>query len=115
MRYQGLPWWLSSKESVCDAVDQGLIPGLGRSSGEGNGTPLQYSCLENPMDREACRILQSHKESDPTEATEHTAKMRYQVKKRTMFVKTGEKAILVVKWQRTGLKHALPVCGQQKL
>ena len=33
--------------------DPGLIPGWGRSSGEGNGTPLQYSCLENPMDREA--------------------------------------------------------------
>ena len=53
MRYQGLPWWLSSKESVCDAVDQGLIPGLGRSYGEGNGDPLQYSCLENPMGRRA--------------------------------------------------------------
>ena len=35
--------------------DQGLIPGLGRSSGEGNGNPLQYSCLENPTDREAWR------------------------------------------------------------
>ena len=40
------------KESACDAGDQGSIPGLG-SSGEGNGNPLQYSCLENPMDREA--------------------------------------------------------------
>ena len=36
-----------------DARDVSLIPGLGRSSGEGNGNPLQYSCLENPMDREA--------------------------------------------------------------
>ena len=34
-------------------VDPGLIPGLGRSSGEGSGNPLQYSCLENPMDRGA--------------------------------------------------------------
>ena len=41
------------KESACNAGDLGLIPGLGRSSGEGNGNPLQYSCLENPMDREA--------------------------------------------------------------
>ena len=39
------------KESACDAGDPGLIPGSGRSSGEGNGNPLQYSCLENPMDR----------------------------------------------------------------
>ena len=43
------------KESACDAGDQGLIPGLGSPSGEGNGNPLQYSCLENSMDREAWR------------------------------------------------------------
>ena len=36
-----------------DTGDAGLIPGLGRSPGEGNGNPLQYSCLENPLDREA--------------------------------------------------------------
>ena len=36
--------------SVCDAGDPGSIPGLGRFPGEGNGNPLQYSCLENPMD-----------------------------------------------------------------
>ena len=41
------------KESACNAGDLGLIPGLGRSSGEGNDNPLQYSCLENPMDRGA--------------------------------------------------------------
>ena len=41
------------KESACSAGDPGLIPGLGRSPREGNGTPLQYSCLENPMDRGA--------------------------------------------------------------
>ena len=41
------------KDSACSAGDLGLIPGWGRSSGEGNGYPLQYSCLENPMDREA--------------------------------------------------------------
>ena len=38
------------KESACNARDLGLIPGLGRFPGEGNGNPLQYSCLENPMD-----------------------------------------------------------------
>ena len=40
-----------SKESTCDVGDLGSIPGLGRSPGEGNGNPLQYSCLENPIDR----------------------------------------------------------------
>ena len=39
-----------------DIKDVGLIPGLGRSPGEGNGKPLQYSCLENPMDRGAWRL-----------------------------------------------------------
>ena len=39
------------KASACSVVDLGSIPGLGRSPGEGNGNPLQYSCLENPMDR----------------------------------------------------------------
>ena len=47
----GLPWWLSSKESACSAGDMGSMPGSGRSPGDGNGYPLQYSCLENPMDR----------------------------------------------------------------
>ena len=41
------------KESVRSAADPGLISGLGRSSGEGNDNPLQYSCLENPVDRGA--------------------------------------------------------------
>ena len=41
------------KASVSNAGNPGSIPGLGRSSGEGNGNPLQYSFLENPMDREA--------------------------------------------------------------
>ena len=40
-------------KSACNAGDPGLIPGLGRSPGEGNGNPLQYACLENPMDRGA--------------------------------------------------------------
>ena len=43
--------WLSGKESTCHAGDAGAVPGLGRSPGEGNGNPLQYSCLGNPMDR----------------------------------------------------------------
>ena len=43
------------KESACNAGDLSSIPGLGRSPGEGNGNPLQYSCLENPKDRGAWR------------------------------------------------------------
>ena len=47
----GFPCSSVSKESVCNAGDPGSIPGSGRSPGEENGNPLQYSCLENPMDR----------------------------------------------------------------
>ena len=43
----------NGKESACEAGDQGSVPGLESSSGEGNGNPLQYSCLENSMDRGA--------------------------------------------------------------
>jgi len=46
-----------SKESVCNAGVIGSIPGLGRSSGEGKGNPLQYSCLENLMDRGAWQAI----------------------------------------------------------
>ncbi|XDC64506.1 hypothetical protein R6Z07M_015688 [Ovis aries] len=50
---QGFPCRSAGKASACNAGEPGSIPGLGRSSGEGNGNPLQYSCLENPMDRGA--------------------------------------------------------------
>ena len=50
---QGFPNSSVDKESACSAEDLGSIPGLGRSPGEGNDNPLQYSCLENPGDRGA--------------------------------------------------------------
>ena len=52
----GFPWWLSGKECASNAgaaEHAGLIPGLGRSHGEGNGNPLQYSCLQNSKNRGA--------------------------------------------------------------
>ena len=51
--YQDFPGNLDGKESTCNAGDPGLIPGWGRSPGEGNDNPLQYSCLGNPLDRGA--------------------------------------------------------------
>ena len=57
-----------------DIRDLGSIPGWRRSPGGEYGNPFQYSCLENPMDREAWQaIVIGHKESDMTEATEHAA------------------------------------------
>ena len=74
------PGGSDGKVSVCNAGELGSIPGSGRFPGEGNGNPLQYSCLENPMDGGAwCRLLSmgsepgagycpwGHKESDMTE------------------------------------------------
>ena len=49
----GFPDGSDGKESACNAGDQSSVPGSGRSPGEGNGNPVQYSCLENPMDRGA--------------------------------------------------------------
>ena len=50
---QDFPGGSDGKASVYNAGDPGSIPGLGRSPGERNGNPLQYYCLENPMDRES--------------------------------------------------------------
>ena len=59
---------LRGKESACNAGDLGLIAGWGRSPGEGDGNPLQCSCLENPMDRVAWQtsVHGVTKESDST-------------------------------------------------
>ena len=67
-RNVGFPGGSDSKESTCSGGDWGLISGSGRSPGEGNGNPLQCSCLENFMDREPGRLQSlGHKESDKTE------------------------------------------------
>ena len=57
LQYCGLPCSSDGKESASSSGDSGLIPGLGKSPGEGNGYPLQYSCLENPMDSGARRVI----------------------------------------------------------
>ena len=55
-RKQGASLWLRCKESACNAGDPGLMPGLERFPREGNGNPLQSSCLENSMDEETGRL-----------------------------------------------------------
>ena len=52
----GFPGGSDDKESACSAGDLGMIPGLGRSPGEGSGNPFQYFCLKNSMDRGAHRL-----------------------------------------------------------
>ena len=75
-RTQGLPQWLSGKESACSAGDKGdvgSIPGSGRCPGDGNGYPLQYSCLESGMDRGTWQdtVHVVAKSWDMTETAEH--------------------------------------------
>ena len=66
--FLGFPGGTDGKESTCNAGDLDLTPGLGRSPGEGKGYPLQYSCLENPMDRRAWwAVVHRVTESDRTE------------------------------------------------
>ena len=55
--FRDFPRGSNAKESACNAGDPDMIPGSGRSPGEGNGNPLQYSCLENSMDREAWQAI----------------------------------------------------------
>ena len=67
---KGFPGGSDGKESACGAGDLGLIPGSGRSPGGGHGNPLQYPCLQNPMDRGAWQATVSPwglKELDTTE------------------------------------------------
>ena len=64
----GFPGSSDGKESACNAGHLGSIPGLGRSPGEGHGNPIQYSSLENPMERSlADNRPRGHKESDTTD------------------------------------------------
>ena len=72
VRLLGFPGGSDGKESTRNAGDLGSIPGLGRSPGGGHGYRLQYSCLENPMDRGAWQATvhrQGRTESDTTEVT----------------------------------------------
>ena len=66
----GFPSGSDGKESACNTGDLGLIPGPGRSPGGGQGNPLQYSCLENPLDRGAWRATVHGLEKSWTQLSE---------------------------------------------
>ena len=67
---RGFPGGSDGKESACNAGDPGFVPRSGRSPGVENGNPLQYSCLENPMDRGAWQAtVYTVAEPDVTEVT----------------------------------------------
>ena len=74
IRQEGFCGGSDGKEFACNAREPGLIPGSGRSPGAGDENPLQYSNVENPMDRGAWRGCRpwGHTESDTTEWLTHT-------------------------------------------
>ena len=79
-----------SKESACNVGDWDLIPRSGRIPGGGNGNPLQYSCLENPMDRGTWQAtVHGVTESDMTEQLTHTHKLLLSDPKPLNFLKFG--------------------------
>ena len=67
---RGFPGGSDGKESASDAGDPGLIPGLGRSPGEGNGNQLQFSCLKNSMDRGAWQATVHGVTKSPTQLSD---------------------------------------------
>ena len=69
------PGGSEDKASAWNAGDAGSVPGLGRSSGEGNGNPLQYSCLENPMDRGAWQATVYRVAKSPTRLSDFTSSL----------------------------------------
>ena len=75
----GFPRWLSGKESACQFRRSRSVPGLERAPGEGNGNPLQYSCLGYPMDREAwsATVHGVAKESDVTQQLNNNTMLNY--------------------------------------
>ena len=93
----GLPWWVSGKESPCKAGDAHTILRSGRSAGEGNGNPLQYSCLEIPWTEKSDelqfmgsqksqlsktakkRIRQLTKQSDKAKESDLTTKQQHAI------------------------------------
>ena len=70
--FMGFPGSSDGKESAHSAGDLGSIPEIGRSPGKGNGYPLQYSCLENPMDRGACWATVQGVAKDQTQLSDYS-------------------------------------------
>ena len=81
------PGGSDGKASACNVGDLSSIPGLGRSPGEGNGNPLQYSCLENPQgQRSLAGYSRGHKELDTKVRPTFTVKKKISLKNHTAFM-----------------------------
>ena len=93
-------------------VDLGSIPGSGRSSGEGNGTPLQYSCLENPMDGGAWWAAVHEVEKSRTRLSDFTFTLHFPASEKEM---ATHSSVLAWRIPGTGQPGGLPSMGSQRV
>ena len=104
----GLPWWLSGKESTCQCRTCGLMPLSGSFPVEGNGNPLQFSCLENPMNRGAWQaaIHGVAKKSDVTYRLKQQKLMTENLAEEFVSLES-QKLLVLPTWKETWRKHLL--------
>ena len=110
--YLGFPGSSVGKESACNAGDQGLIPGLGRSPGEGNGYPLQYSCLENSMDRGAWKAAVHGVAEGWTRLSDFTFTFHFHALEKEM---ATHSSVLAWRIPGTGEPGGLPSMGSHRV
>ena len=108
----GFPGGSEVKASACNAGDLGLIPGSGRSPGEGNGNPLQDYCLENPMNRGAWQDTVHGVAKSPTRLSDFTFTFHFHALKQEMATHSGELA-----WRIPGMEEpgGLPSMGSHRV
>ena len=94
--YVGFPGGSDGKESACSAGDQRSIPGLGRSSGEGNGNPLQYSCLEDPMGEGAWQATIHGVIKSWTQLSDFTFTFNHNMRKNIKYYKIDFNALFIL-------------------
>ena len=108
----GFPGGSDIKESACNAGHPGSIPGLGRSPGEGNGTPLQYSCLENPVDGGAWWAAVHGVPKSPTRLSNFTFTFHFNALEKEMATHSS-----VLAWRIPGMGEpgGLPSMGSHRV
>ena len=108
----GFPDGSDGKESACSAGDQGSIPGSARSPGEGNGNPLCYSCLENPMDGETWQATVHGVATSRIQLSDFTFSFHFHALEKEMATHSS-----VLAWKIPGMGEAggLPSMGSHKV
>ena len=108
----GFPGGSDGKESACNAGDLGSISVLGRSPGEGNGTPLQYSCLENPMDGGAWLAAVHEVLKSQTRLSDFTFTFHFSALEKEM---AAHSSVLAWRIPGTGEPGGLPSMGSHRV